>query len=128
MRLACPKAMQSFANRYLCRNNRFHGANSSAWKADLLRVNGYDERLSYGGQDEELGLRLQHAGVLPIKVRCSAHCLHQDHGRPYALPEVKRATSEAKERTRQSQVAFTPFGLVKGENGDATPPRPSMGP
>ena len=79
-----------------------------------MRVNGYDERLSYGGQDEELGYRLQHAGVRPLKIRCSAHCLHLYHGRSYALPEVCRATRAATERTRCSQITFTPYGILKG--------------
>lgn len=121
LRLACPGRIQPVANRCLCRNSRFHGANSSAWKSDILWVNGYDERLSYGGQDAELGYRLRHAGVRPIKVRCSAHCLHIDHERAYAPPEVRRVTREAVERTRQSEVAFTPYGIVKAEGGDRSP-------
>ena len=34
----------------------FNGHNASAWKDDILRVNGFDERMEYGGLDRELGV------------------------------------------------------------------------
>jgi len=44
-------------------NASWNGHNSSGWKADILEVNGFDERMGYGGQDRELGERLFNSGI-----------------------------------------------------------------
>lgn len=41
----------------------FNGHNASVWRADLLKVNGFDERLESGGLDCEIGERLENAEV-----------------------------------------------------------------
>ncbi|RMD81181.1 MAG: glycosyltransferase [Candidatus Dadabacteria bacterium] len=61
----------------------WNGHNSSTWKHLLLRVNGFDERMGYGGEDRELGERLIRAGVRPRQIRHRALCLHLDHDRGY---------------------------------------------
>lgn len=63
------------------------GANASAWRDDVLRVNGFDERMQWGGLDREFGVRLLNAGVRSRHVRFDAICLHLDHPRGYANPE-----------------------------------------
>src|SRR5688572_19117445 len=35
-------------------NASFNNCNSSAWKEDIIAVNGYDERMQYGGSDREI--------------------------------------------------------------------------
>ena len=39
------------------------GANSSAFRAAILKVNGFDESMQYGGEDKDLGVRLTNSGV-----------------------------------------------------------------
>ncbi len=41
----------------------WNGHNASGWKKDIVAVNGFDERMQYGGQDRELGERLMNYGI-----------------------------------------------------------------
>lgn len=97
---------------------RFHGHNASAWKADVLRVNGWDERMQYGGQDLELGERLNHAGVRGKTIRYSAICVHLEHGRGYRKPGMREKNEEIRRHTRRTRAAWTPYGidLHRGED------------
>ena len=70
------------------RSCTFKGGNSSAWRSDLVSANGFDERLGYGGEDRELGVRLQNAGVRPLNARYKTTCLHLEHPRGYLDPAV----------------------------------------
>ena len=70
------------------RSCTFKGGNSSAWRSDLVSANGFDERLGYGGEDRELGGRLQNAGVRPLNARYKTTCLHLEHPRGYLDPAV----------------------------------------
>ena len=33
----------------------WNGHNASCWKSDALEVNGFDQRMVYGGEDREFG-------------------------------------------------------------------------
>jgi hypothetical protein len=56
------------------------------WRADLVRVNGYNEAFtSWGREDSELAVRLMNAGVSRLDVRGRALCFHLWH------PPVSRA-------------------------------------
>tara|TARA_R110000822_G_scaffold86989_12_gene202362 strand:- start:54869 stop:55738 length:870 start_codon:yes stop_codon:yes gene_type:complete len=84
------------------------GSNASAWREDVLRVNGFDERMQWGGLDREFGVRLLNAGVKARHVRFDAICLHLDHPRGYANPErvaYNKALrkSHARERTIETR-------------------------
>ena len=70
------------------RSCTFKGGNSSAWRSDLVSANGFDEHLGYGGEDRELGVRLQNAGVRPLNARYKTTCLHLEHPRGYLDPAV----------------------------------------
>lgn len=66
----------------------FNGHNASVWRDDLVKVNGFDERLEWGGLDRELGERLENAGVRGQQIRHRALVVHLDHGRGYKRPEA----------------------------------------
>lgn len=56
------------------------GCNVSFWRADLLKVNGYDERMhGYGSEDLEIDIRLQNAGLRRSQVKFAALALHLEH-------------------------------------------------
>ncbi len=93
---------------------RWAGNNASGWKADLLRVNGFDERMTYGGEDLELGERLVNAGVRGKQVRFSAVCVHLDHGRGYVDPQMRDANDRIRAQTRRGRRAWTEHGLRPG--------------
>ena len=91
------------------------GANSSAWRRDLLAVNGYDEGIKYGGQDKEIGLRMNNNGVRGRHLRFTAPLIHLDHPRGYADPEkMARQKAHIREVRRSGQV-WTEDGIVKGK-------------
>ncbi|WP_430391880.1 glycosyltransferase family 2 protein [Dyella sp. 20L07] len=63
------------------------GCNVSFWRDDLLRVNGYDERMQgYGSEDLELDLRLRNAGLRRSQIKFAALALHLEH-RSVAPPD-----------------------------------------
>jgi glycosyltransferase involved in cell wall biosynthesis len=57
------------------------GANASAYRAAILKVNGFDETMKYGGGDKEFGIRLENAGIKGRHVRFTAPLVHLDHPR-----------------------------------------------
>ncbi len=62
------------------------GCNLGIWRADLVRVNGYNEAfVGWGREDSELAVRLMNSGVRRLDVRGRALCYHLWH------PPVSRA-------------------------------------
>jgi len=99
----------------------WNGHNASGWKSDVVRVNGFDERMQYGGQDRELGERLVNAGVRPIQIRFSATCVHLEHGRGYRTEDSLAKNAAIRERTRRERLTWTEHGIHKGPRpGTAT--------
>ena len=68
-------------------NASWNGHNASGWKKDIMAINGFDERMQYGGQDRELGERLFNYGIKSKQIRYSAICVHLDHPRSYKTKE-----------------------------------------
>lgn len=89
------------------------GANASCFRDDILAVNGYDERIKYGGQDKELGQRMKNAGFKARTVRYSAPLVHLDHPRGYDRPEVRQRNREIRSQTKVLKVTATQFGITK---------------
>ena len=80
----------------------FNGLNASCWKADWAKVGGFNEAMGYGSEDVEFGIRLEAAGVKPIRVRHRIRALHLDHDRPYAAAQEVERNRAIKEATRRS--------------------------
>lgn len=91
----------------------FNNCNSSVWKADLLAINGYDERMKYGGPDRELGERLENHGVRGKQIRHKAVCVHLDHARGYKTRESVDANLAIRAQTRAQKIVRTPHGIDK---------------
>lgn len=86
----------------------FVGNNAGAWRADLLRVAGFDEAMGYGGADRNLGIRLNNAGVRGVRLRHSLICLHLDHARSY-----RHADQVAANKAFNAALAGTPEVLPR---------------
>ncbi len=99
----------------------WNGHNASGWKADLVRVNGFDERMGWGGEDRELGERLTNAGVRGKRVRYHAVCVHLEHARGYIREEVLRRNLEIRAVTRRTRSVWTPHGIRQEEAHRAAP-------
>jgi len=90
---------------------RFDGGNASAWRRDLERANGFDNRMGYGLEDQSLGWRLTNMGVRAKQVRNRAICLHLHHDRPYRDPEAMRRHAEVRDRILRDGLVRAPSGL-----------------
>ncbi|ESU22405.1 glycosyl transferase [Flavobacterium enshiense DK69] len=91
----------------------WNGHNASGWKKDIVAINGFDERMQYGGQDRELGERLVNYGIKPKQIRYSTVCLHLDHPRGYATPESINKNRNIRKETKELKKKWTDFGIVK---------------
>jgi glycosyltransferase involved in cell wall biosynthesis len=70
------------------RGGRVMSCNMSFWRDDLLRVNGFDERMEgYGAEDRELAARLGNAGVRRRQLKWAALAVHLEHA-SRAQPDV----------------------------------------
>ena len=90
----------------------WNGHNASGWKKDILAINGFDQRMQYGGQDRELGERLVNYGIKPKQIRYSTTCLHLDHPRGYATPESINKNKNIRKETKSQKKKWTDFGIV----------------
>lgn len=91
----------------------WNGHNASGWKTDIIAINGFDERMQYGGQDRELGERLVNKGIKPKQIRYSAVCVHLDHKRGYKTPESINKNLAIRSETKTENKTWTDFGIVK---------------
>jgi glycosyltransferase involved in cell wall biosynthesis len=89
----------------------FNGHHSSAWKEDILAVNGFDERMEYGGLDRELGERLVNRGIVGRSIRHRTVMLHLDHDRPYVTPDKIERNWLLRVRTRLDRRQWSDFGI-----------------
>jgi glycosyltransferase involved in cell wall biosynthesis len=106
-----PRVLLDLIERIYPIRRSFCGANASAFRSDIMAVNGYDERIKYGGQDKDLGVRLKMAGVLGRHVRFTTPLVHLDHPRGYDSPEVRNR--EIRAETAALNRARTPYGIEK---------------
>lgn len=105
--------ISKFFNTVTPTNASWNGHNSSGWKKDILNVNGFDERMQYGGQDRELGERLFNFGIKSKQLRYSAVCVHLDHKRGYKTPESIQKNQAIRRETRRNKMVWTFYGITK---------------
>ncbi len=103
----------TFLNAITPTNASWNGHNASGWKKDIVEVNGFDERMQYGGQDRELGERLFNLGIKSKQIRYNAICIHLDHPRGYKNQDSIDKNKAIRKETREHKKAWTPYGIVK---------------
>lgn len=108
--------LEGLLNLFTPTKATWNGHNASGWKEDILAVNGFDERMQYGGQDRELGERLFNLGIKSKQIRYSAICIHLDHKRGYKTPETIAKNKAIRKKTVEKKITRTPFGIVKEKN------------
>ncbi|MDZ4820027.1 MAG: glycosyltransferase family 2 protein [Planctomycetota bacterium] len=113
LKLACSEKWSHWLDRITPTQPSWNGHNASAWKQDILRVNGFDERMEYGAEDREMGERLIHIGVVPVQIRHRAVCVHLDHDRGYIRQEACRRNMRIWKETCRMRAKWTPFGITK---------------
>ena len=107
-----PPSVMALFDRLSPVSPNFQGACASVWREDVVRVNGFEGNMSYGGLDKEIGVRLRNAGIHGRHVRYTAPAYHLDHGRSYADQKVKRAN-------RDYILALRKSGETRARNGIA---------
>jgi hypothetical protein len=107
-----------------------NGHNASGWRADNESVNGIDEPMAKGGEDREMGERLQNAGIRGRRIRHRAVCVHLDHARGYVTEEAIAKNRVIRAETRAAKSRWSKFGIQRGRHetevrtsGSTAPPR-----
>ncbi len=98
--------------------------NQGFWRADLLQVNGFDERFEgWGPEDKDLCARLAHAGVRPQALLgggIACHLHHPPAARDRrALNEAMLAATLAARTTRCERGVDGHLGATRGLTADA---------
>jgi glycosyltransferase involved in cell wall biosynthesis len=91
----------------------WNGHNSSAWKKDILGVNGFDERMRYGSEDREFGERMINNGIKNKQIRYSAVCIHLDHSRGYINQQDLDNNAIIRNETKAENKSWTDFGIKR---------------
>lgn len=111
LKLRAGPRLAPFLNRVTTTPCNLKGSNASAWKRDVVAVNGFDERMPWGGEDREFGVRLQNAGIKPRHVRFNAIVIHLDHARGYVDPEQVEANRRLRLHSQRHKIAWTDHGI-----------------
>ncbi|MFU8764339.1 MAG: glycosyltransferase family 2 protein [Haliea sp.] len=104
---------QTLLNRITPAAASWNGMNSSTWTRDLIAINGFNEDMQYGGLDRELGERLWNYGHKSRQIRFSTVCLHLDHARGYAKPEIWAKNRAIRKAVKQNRSWWASNGIVK---------------
>lgn len=89
----------------------WNGHNASCYKTHVVAINGFDERMQYGGEDCEFGDRLRNHGIKPRRIRYSAVCVHLDHARGYVTEAMLQKNQLIRAQTQQEKRVRSPLGL-----------------
>ncbi len=112
LKISAGPRMARLMNRITPARCNLKGSNASAWRDDVLRVNGFDERMPWGGEDREFGVRLINAGIRPRHVRYDAVVIHLDHARGYVDPERVRTNKQLRQYNERHGIAWTDHGIT----------------
>ena len=103
----------NFMNAITPTKATWNGGNASAWKKDVLAINGFDERMRYGAQDREFGERLMNNGIKGIQIRYTAITIHLDHSRGYKNQKDIDFNKNIRAETKVQKITWTPYGIEK---------------
>lgn len=105
------KTFSQFMNTITPAKASWNGCNSSAWRNDILTINGFNEDMQYGGEDREFGERLIQLGIKAKQIRYSAIVLHLDHNRPYKNTEAIKINNAIRKHTQKHKLTKTLRGI-----------------
>ena len=111
LKLLAPSGLSQVLNHLTPATCNLKGANASAWRDDLVRVGGFDERMQWGGLDRELGVRLGNAGIQARHVRYDAVCVHLDHARGYRQADQVAANLALRRQVARERINRTAHGI-----------------
>lgn len=100
-------------NRFTTAKATWNGHNVSGFKDDIIRANGYNEDMNYGGLDRELGERLVNWGIKGKQMRYKAVCVHLDHPRPYKKKDLMKQNRAIRDQVVKNRITYTSNGIDK---------------
>lgn len=103
----------SFMNWITPTKKTFNGHNTSCFKKDILAVNGFNEKMQYGGLDRELGERLFNYGILAKQIRYATICVHLDHKRSYSSPEIWKCNKAIRNYNKKHSITYIESGIFQ---------------
>jgi glycosyltransferase involved in cell wall biosynthesis len=102
---------------------RLSGNNIAAWRYDLERINGFDERfVGWGLEDRDLQRRLERVGVRPRSVLHRTAPIHLWHEPAVSFARNSAGTANLDYFRRAEWTAFCAEGLVKATDQPVTIP------
>ena len=111
LRISAGPTLAAILNRCSPAACNFKGSNAAAWKTDVLAVNGFDERMAYGGEDREFGVRLRNRGIRARDVKYSAVLVHLDHAKGYRDPALMAQNKNLRKQVERERITRTDFGI-----------------
>ena len=116
LKLTKNKSFARLMNQLTFTKATWNGGNASAWKKDILAVNGFDERMRYGSEDREFGERMMNNGIKNKQIRYSAICIHLDHSRGYVNQKDLDNNAIIRNETKAENKSWTDFGIKRTVN------------
>lgn len=99
--------------------------NQGWWRQDLVRLNGFDERMhGWGREDEELALRAMFAGIACRQLRLSGLAFHLHHRNRHEHGESENDAYLAQSHQRES--SYCEYGLDRHLADVAAHPAPDL--
>ena len=118
IKFLAPLPVRTFLDKITTTKPTWNGHCSSGWKKDIEAVNGFDERMVYGGEDRELGERLINYGVRPIQIRHRSCLIHLYHKQGYISEEGKYFNQKIRQEVKEKKLKWTEFGIIKSNKYD----------
>lgn len=101
-----------FALRYGKTINKLRGCNMAFWKEDVIKVNGYNEDLTFWGhEDGEFAFRLHFAGIKKKFLKNGGICYHLWH--PESSRENEQAHLDAIKKVEENNIKWCENGIDK---------------
>ena len=113
-KLSLNKAFAGVIDQFTPTKATWNGCNASTWREYIIGVNGHNERMQYGGEDREMGIRLANNGIKPKQIRNRAILLHLDHSRGYATAESIAYNMGVRKDSQKRKSTWTEEGIIKG--------------
>lgn len=125
-RISVHPLIRPILDRVTHRAGVFTGNGSSVWRADAMAVNGFDERLGYGGEDKDFGLRLISAGIQSRMSKFSLISLHLDHPKPYLDVNVIAKNKAHLQQIKKDKTKWTDYGIIHAVRSAKPPHHASL--
>ncbi|MFA6085091.1 glycosyltransferase family 2 protein [Mucilaginibacter sp.] len=108
-------ALRALGARKKMSSNSVRGSNLAFWKADFIRINGYDNDLQgWGHEDEELAARFINAGIIKKIIKLCAVQYHLYH--KVSNKDNEPGQRQTVERVKEQNIQQTKNGYGQVSN------------